>query len=772
MTDYRAEYDDYWSRADRIGESSGDVEVVADHIVDTCGLGSVLDLGSGEGHLVGALLRRGVDAKGLDVSAVVVERCNERLPGRFLHGSILALPFDDDAFHTIVSTDCMEHLAKEDVPQALSEIFRVAGRYVFLQLATTQDRDGHWHLTVEGRAWWESTCFAAGFRKHPNYYRLNEYEALNNDGWQIYILLEKIPPVALDNYPLESLNAERGLHMDMTRDTGERSDAHIIRYQWACNYIKPGDRVLDAACGLGYGGHVVRHLTEAASVTGIDGSEYAIDYAKKSFPFKGDRAEYLVGMLPEALSQYEDGSFDIVISFETLEHVEKPRELLQEFYRVLTPGGRVIVSVPNDWSDETGTDPNPFHLHVYDWKRLTSELTASFLLEDAYAQTASQVKIGGQGCVWERRDRSLKQVTLSDESPVDCEWWLMTAMKSPLESSQHYEERVFSNIAGSGHPSIRYSEYFENPWLVYAMVNVSYRLKNTKALMALAEQVIHTMPSSSNDYAAALCVKAYSLLESNTANAAVIHETLVKIDHLTAQACKDLMSVRWKVSLLMVKGKLLQAIGCLEEARDAFAACAEVDTNEFGIHLATKITESFYQAGKISYSLGKIDEARQSWANGVSFGQTLLEASPEEILIEQDYPNRFNNGDGVREYTVSWDNIARCANGLHLLNLGYGLSYQSLESCLQTEYRSVNNQLSIVRQTLIERTRLLEKTKNELAELNRDLIDTRQTLIERTRLLEQANNELVDRTADLVNTRQALIERTERLENLLKTHEE
>ncbi|MGY5332432.1 methyltransferase domain-containing protein [Pseudomonas protegens] len=772
MTDYRAEYDDYWSREDRVGESSGDVEIIANHIVNTCGLGSVLDLGSGEGLLVGALLRRGVDAKGLDVSTVVVERSNKRLPGRFQQGSILSLPFTDGAFHTIVSTDCMEHLEKTDVPQALQEIFRVAGRYVFLQLATTQDRDGHWHLTVEGRAWWESKCFEAGFRKHPNYYRLNEYEALNNDSWQIYILLEKIPAEALTDYTLESLDAERGLHMDMTRDTGERSDAHIIRYQWACNYIKPGDRVLDAACGLGYGGYIVRHLTEAASVVGIDGSDYAIDYATKSFSFNSDRAKYQSGMLPEALSQYQDGSFDVVISFETLEHVEKPTELLQEFYRVLTPGGRVIVSVPNDWSDETGTDPNPFHLHVYDWKRLKSELSNHFLLEDAYAQTASQVKLAGQDNVWERRSRSLRQVPLSEDSPVECEWWLMTAMKSPLGSTFPYEERVFANIADSGHPSIRYSAYFENPWLIYAMVNVSYRLKNPQTLATLAEQVLRTMDRKSNDYAAALCVKAYSIFEAHLMEVGAVAEVLAKIDQFTELSSKDLMGVRWKVSLLMIKGKLLQATGQMLEAKEAFIACTKIDIRKFGIHLATKVTEAHYLAGRISLAREQQEEARQYWQQGLLFGQVLLEASLEDVLIKKTAPNRFNNGDGIREYTVAWNNIAKCANGIYLLNLNHDIDYLSLENCHQTEYNNVNEQLIIVRQTLVERTRLLEQTKKEFSELDQDLINTRQLLIERTALLEQTSQDLLERTEDLVNTRQVLIDRTERLEKALKDLEQ
>ncbi|MCP4474728.1 MAG: hypothetical protein GY821_09230 [Gammaproteobacteria bacterium] len=52
----------------------------------------------------------------------------------------------------------------------------------------------------------------------------------------------------------------------MLRETGEHSDAQIACYHWACHYIKPGDKVLDAACGLGYGAWLISRLTYAKKV--------------------------------------------------------------------------------------------------------------------------------------------------------------------------------------------------------------------------------------------------------------------------------------------------------------------------------------------------------------------------------------------------------------------------------------------------------------------------------------------------------------------------
>lgn len=775
-TDYQATYNEYWSRDDRIGESRGDLDRTAEQVVATCGIGSVLDVGSGEGLLVSALLRKGLDARGIDISDVVVARCNQRMPVRFSHGSALDLPFEPESFDVVVSTDCLEHLAPEDVPRALAEMRRVARRAVFLRITTIADREADRQLTMEGRAWWETRCFEAGLRKHAAYYRLNNYEGLNHEASKIAILLEKVPPAAVAKYPLEALAAERGLHMDMLRDTGERSDAHVVRYLWASGFIKPGDRVLDAACGLGYGAHVIAESTGAESVLGIDGSDYAVDYATRSYA-DGSRVRFESGLLPQALARHADASFDVVVSFETLEHVADPPALLAEFRRLLTPGGRVIVSVPNDWSDESGKDPNPHHLHVYDWARLKRELGEHFIVESATAQTASRCKVHG-GKQWAPMPRSLRAVELQEQAPMDCEWWLMSAMKSPLDASAPYRERAFANVNPSGHPSLDYARSYRNPWLMHAMVNVTYRLRNRAELERLASEVMRTSPKDSNDYAAALCVDAYRVLEHGVCSESETQDMLQRIEEAIANPAPGAMGLRWKVSLLFVKAKLLQGMGRLDDARRAFEACGSEDVRPFGIHLATKPTEAWFQAGKLALAGSDAAGARRCWEHGVECGNTLLSASLDEILIDRAFPNRFNYGDGVREYALAWDNIARCANGLHLLSAGERVDDEIIEGSFQHEYASalralaeslrqsdiLKDDLVEVRMLLAERTQRLETAARELVERTDELVETRAVLVERTGLLERASIDLAERTHDLVATRAALAERTELLE--------
>lgn len=706
MLDYSDTWNGYWQRPDRVGESSfDDPAPLASQILATCGPGHILDIGCGMGALVRELLKQGTDAYGVDVSSVAAAHCNRYAPGRFFAGSILKLPFQDESFDTLISTDCLEHLAPEDVPQALREMRRVCRRNLFLRVATGQDRDGIWHLTVEPRNWWEKAAFEAGFRKHPDYYLINPYESLEHESNNIAIPLEKIPSQALLDYPLAALAAERGLHMDMLRDTGERSDAHIVRYQWASEHIRPGERILDAACGLGYGSYLMRSHSWAARILGIDSSAYAIGYADKLYANSPSGLEFRQGMLPEILAEFEDASFDVIVSFETLEHVAEPEKLLHEFHRMLTPGGRIIVSVPNDWSDASGADPNPYHLHVYHWDRLCHQLEQHFILERVFQQVASQCKRIGQPHQWEKRPRQLKEVPLDTMAHTEAEWWLATAMKSPLEKDIPYAERIFSNVAGRGHASLRYTDDYNYPWLIHAMVNSGYRLKNSSALHDLAENVCCSTPPDSADHAAALCVLSYQLLNTPQRQASEITVMVERLKNQLTTLPQGAIGLRWQISLNFVCGQLLQDMGDLHGAMAAYDTCASLDFTRFGIHLGTKTTEALFLSGKLALALCDYPGAELRWQKGINMGNQLLAAQLEDVVLNPDFPNRFHHGDGIREYALAWDNIARCANGLHALRRGRNpIKLADLEVSFMADYRGLHDDLlSARREHLAER---------------------------------------------------------------------
>ncbi|NBK99521.1 MAG: methyltransferase domain-containing protein, partial [Erysipelotrichia bacterium] len=681
-----------------------------------------------------------LDSRNVSLSKIIQK--NKNFHSSF---SILDIPSDNDSIETIICIDVLDQLTVQDLEKAFREFYRVTKKNLYIRVATKTDRDGHWHLTSENREWWETKLFEAGFRKHSLYYKVNNYTALNEDPYQIAIIMEKIPSEALAAYPLSALEEERNLHMDMTRVSGERSDAHMIRYHLASQYVLPNSRVLDAACGLGYGSYMLASLGHVDSVVAIDGSDYAIDYADKNFTAVNEKTYYHIGFLPDALMQYPDSSFDTIVSFETLEHVEQPKELLKEFYRVLTPGGRIIVSVPNDWSDETGKDPNPHHLHVYTWEKLFSELSEHFIVEEAYAQTASRCKVASIGNQWQYRPRSLEKVDLNVLVKLDCEWWLMVAMKSPLDNQNiPYQERVFSNIAESNHPSLNYRTSYHNPWLQHAIVTYGLRMNNKKELLKLCETVLADSNYSIWEQSAAITVKAYQILEDDNVTQDTIEVVLQKIEHaINLLNSDDPETIRWFVSLSFVKAKLCEKIGDYEQSIFLYKACASRNIFIFGVHLATKVTEALFHAGELSYTLGQVHNAKKYWKQCIEFGRQLQTATIEDILIVPEFPNLFDYGDGVREYTLAWDWIARSANGIHLLQRDGYLkdgSNESLQKSFLYQY---------------------QKVTQDMLTLSDEAIQLRSELQERTRRLEIAEKDLIDRTQRLVNTESELIDRTQ-----------
>lgn len=114
------------------------------------------------------------------------------------------------------------------------------------------------------------------------------------------------------------------------------------RYKFA-RELCPGKSVLDAACGTGYGSAMVGEY--ARQVVGIDSSHEAIQYAQQSYGSQNVRFQK---MFVESIN-LEPEMFDVVISFETLEHLLAPRTALLEFARLLTKNGIGIFSVPNSW---------------------------------------------------------------------------------------------------------------------------------------------------------------------------------------------------------------------------------------------------------------------------------------------------------------------------------------------------------------------------------------------------------------------------------------
>lgn len=656
--DYAGLYDGYWRRSDRFGEHSfADATPIVAEILRTTGGGRILDVGCGMGLLVRTLLAHGVDAHGLDVSSIAAAHGNSLAPGRFHQGSVLDIPFVDGHFDVVVSTDCMEHLHEQDVPRALSELRRVSRRGVYLRLATTQDRDGHWHLTVKGRDWWEERLFEAGFRKHPRQMTATPYEALEHDGWQITLIHERLPDVAVAEHPVASLRSKRDLHMDMLRETGRRADAHVARYQLAAGLVRPNDVVLDVACGMGYGAATLAANSEASQILGVDLDAQAVCYANATTGACWPQATFQKGDATK-LGFLPDASIDLITSFETLEHVPDPEAALREFARVLKPAGRIVVSVPHMWVDETGRDPNPHHLHVYDWPRLRDQLAKCFLVEALWAQTA------GGGMKLADHPRRIARATIDEECDTPAEWWLAAAMKTPADASvASYQETSYPTAPGAQPPNIiAFGRDYRNPWLVKAMIARGQRVLDEGVLAQLANETLRRTPpaSGSADAGAALCVLAYRTLGDRSTTAAGATGMLEAIDAFCALDPGNPTVLRWQISLHYAAARLLLMGGRRTEAADRFRRCGSCDAAGYSALLGTKTVDAWLQAGLMAVADGDVERARSDWQRALSDAERLLRSDWTNMVGDLATPIAF----GLREAAEVMDLAARAARAL------------------------------------------------------------------------------------------------------------
>lgn len=108
--------------------------------------------------------------------------------------------------------------------------------------------------------------------------------------------------------------------------------------------VRPGDHVLDVACGTGDLTQAFAR-TAAARVTGLDFTRAMLDHAERKRAglarAEGDKIDYIEG---DAMAlPFADGSFDVVSIAFGIRNVADPAAAVREFARVLRPGGRVVI---------------------------------------------------------------------------------------------------------------------------------------------------------------------------------------------------------------------------------------------------------------------------------------------------------------------------------------------------------------------------------------------------------------------------------------------
>lgn len=146
---------------------------------------------------------------------------------------------------------------------------------------------------------------------------------------------------------------------------------HLHRYAFAAQFVK-GKKVLDLACGEGYGSFMLSN--EAESVVGIELDEGTVKHAIGKY-FRAN-LEFIQGSILDIPLEKEK-IFDVIVLFEGLEHVDAHQQVLSEVNRLLREDGIFIVSTPNrETYSEIPHFNNIFHrkeLYFDEFKKLLAD---------------------------------------------------------------------------------------------------------------------------------------------------------------------------------------------------------------------------------------------------------------------------------------------------------------------------------------------------------------------------------------------------------------
>lgn len=159
---------------------------------------------------------------------------------------------------------------------------------------------------------------------------------------------------------------------------------HLTRYTWALNWCA-GARVLDVACGTGYGMELMSSI--AREVNGMDIDQESLDYAKATYNFHGKGGfSKKVNLEKEDFSEVIGiGRFNTITSFETIEHLANPDFFLENVKKALDDDGWFVFSIPN-------MSRTPYHKVLYDLEQTKQLIAKHFSKVKWYGQ--NNVDIG------------------------------------------------------------------------------------------------------------------------------------------------------------------------------------------------------------------------------------------------------------------------------------------------------------------------------------------------------------------------------------------
>src|SRR5437879_109768 len=348
----------------------------------------ILDVGCGYGTHLSIAAERGWKCFGVEVSQHALEVARSRYGERmFLVDRIEKLiPHE---FDVILLLDVIEHLSNPY--EIFFELFSKGAIGPKTQVVITTPNARSWPAVSDPEHW--------TYRHPPSHLVFYSAEALR----RLLTILHFRDVNVTGVYPSDDLPAMRyddelsSEHPDLGRYAGLLCRAsgsnfvdfmreryvpgtwsklaeyeHVPRYLFA-QKLASGSRVLDFACGSGYGASLLARAAQCVLAVDIDDS--ALAWAR-SFHSSKNLKFQKCSDLGESLP---DHSFDMITCFELIEHLSETdqKKALENFSRLITPQGRLLISTPNP-AVTVNYGANPYHLRELTEDEFKALLSASF----------------------------------------------------------------------------------------------------------------------------------------------------------------------------------------------------------------------------------------------------------------------------------------------------------------------------------------------------------------------------------------------------------
>lgn len=198
---------------------------------------------------------------------------------------------------------------------------------------------------------------------------------------------------------MERLNVVRG-----STPTDGTYLEHYFRYQFAAP-LAAGKSVLDCACGTGYGTYLLSQT--ARDVVGVDNSVPALEMANGNWATSNIRYQRMDACDLRLLER----EWDVVVSLETIEHLERPATFLEAAHDCLKPGGLLIVSTPDKDNYRSGLQPNRYHVREFTRSEFVELLSERFETIRLFGQVST-------GNTQTRSDRQLPSASRTGRTPL------------------------------------------------------------------------------------------------------------------------------------------------------------------------------------------------------------------------------------------------------------------------------------------------------------------------------------------------------------------